>query len=91
MSDLIKLLEKAKKEGLKGGQTGNPPPHAQSPCAIEVGYGVSAQKLFNTEKDRFLKSKVEISKKLHDLADEVDVIDQEASNLESVANLDDLV
>ncbi|MBT8606759.1 hypothetical protein G6656_00485 [Polynucleobacter paneuropaeus] len=91
MSNLIQYLDKAKKEGLKGGQTGNPPPHAESPDANEVGYIVAAQKLFNVEKEKFYKAKAEIDKKIHNASSELDELESEISMMNGVENLEEMV
>ena len=91
MSELIKYLEKAKKEGLKNGQSGNPPPHAENPCAIEVGYAVTAQKIFADEKNKFLKAKVEVTKKIEDVATDVEGVSSDLNSLGRIENLPDLV
>ncbi len=91
MSELVKFLEKAKKEGLKNGQSGNPPPHAENPCAVEVGYAITAQKLFADEKNKFLKAKVEVSKKIEDIETEIETIESDINSMGDIENLPDLV
>jgi hypothetical protein len=91
MSNLIKSLDKAKKEGLKGGQSGNPPPHAESPDAHEVGYAVVAQKLFNVDKEKFYRAKLEIDKKIHNASNELDELESEIPMLSNIDNLEEMV
>jgi hypothetical protein len=67
MSELIKNLDRAKKEGLKNGATGNPPPQAEHPDAIEINYSILGQKLFGQEKERFHRSQIEVEKKIQEL------------------------
>jgi len=91
MSELVKLLGKAQKDGLKNGQSGNPPPHAENPCAIEVGYAITAQKLFAEEKNKFLKARVETSKKIEDIETEIETTESDFNSMGDIENLPDLL
>jgi hypothetical protein len=91
MSELIRNLEKAKKEGLKNGASGNPPPQAQHPDAIEINYSITAQKLFGQEKERFNKSQIEIEKKVKELKGSVEEFENELSTLEKLTNIEEII
>jgi len=91
MSELIRNLEKAKKEGLKNGASGNPPPQAQHPDAIEINYSIIGQKLFGQEKERFHKSQIEIEKKVKELKGSIEEFENELSTLEKLTNIEEIV
>lgn len=91
MSELIKNLDRAKKEGLKNGATGNPPPQAEHPDAIEINYSILGQKLFGQEKERFHRSQIEVEKKIQELKGSIEEYENELSTLKKLSNIEEII